>query len=196
MTKQQKRWKVLILGRQDRRVKVEDNLTVWELEVSECLLLPVDRHQHSGNREIRRDQWTQGKLNKRGAGEEQFKTKYEEKEEVHTGACSVVQFGHTASLLNLAMNFDPSLLSVRQYQCINYTHKLQKNMLSKYALLSVFAGLSMWRIFCCKGLWVRITRKFCWLALCQMWAAALGHPGVFGILRMYWDKKKMFFWHT
>lgn len=58
MTKQGKRWKVLIWGGQESRVKVEDNLTKWELEVSECLLLSLDRHQRSGNGEIKRDQWT------------------------------------------------------------------------------------------------------------------------------------------
>lgn len=34
----------------------------------------------------------------------------------------------------------------------------------------------------CKGFWVRITRKACWLAYCKMRLDSVGHPGIFGML--------------
>lgn len=34
----------------------------------------------------------------------------------------------------------------------------------------------------CRGLWVRATRKECWLAYCKMCQDAVAHPGIFDIL--------------
>lgn len=36
----------------------------------------------------------------------------------------------------------------------------------------------------CRGLWVRIPRKACWLTYCKMCTDAVGHPGIFGILHL------------